>query len=198
MRKLILLISSTTLMSCAGVHSNQVFNQLNNAGQREGDAWQTAWRLGNEECPHGTEDKPLPRSQAVKRQDCYDKLINAHVMPVAFAPTLLMDYIAEERKISIAYKKGKLDRDTANLKSQENWNTYFKVITDKADQIYATAHQQDQQLAKDQQRYFQNLSKELREADTERYKARQQAFQNNRIRNTSCYGSGSHINCTTL
>jgi hypothetical protein len=193
-----LILTLFLLTACAGAHSNQVYSQLNNAGQREGDAWQIAWKLGNEECPHGTEDKPLPRSQAVKRQDCYDRLINTHVMPVAFAPTLLMDYMTEERKISIAYKKGKLDRDTANLKSQENWNSYFKAITDKADQIYATAHKQDQQLAKEQQQYFQNLSKELREAETKRHKENMEALKHNKIKTTNCYGSGNHISCTTL
>lgn len=186
------------LTACAGAHSNQVYNQLNNAGQREGDAWQKVWELAEEECPYGTDDKPLPRSQSIKRQDCYDKLINTHLMPVAFAPTLLMDYMAETRKIAIDYKKGKIDRDIANLRLQQSWNDYFKSITDKADQIYAAAYQQDQQVAREQQQYFQNLSRELREAETERHKANMEALKNNKIKTTNCYGSGNHLNCTTM
>lgn len=196
--RLLLLSALISLSACAGQHTHQAQTQINNRAEAELNAWEKVAKENKEQCPVSTNEKPLPASMALKKHDCWANLVGQNVAPVAYAPDLLAKHLINAKQVAMDYKKGRIDRDEVNFAHEKLWVDYITALDSRAQKTLMRANQQDQQLAREQQQYFQNLSRELREAETERHKANMEALKNNKIKTTNCYGSGNHLNCTTM
>ncbi|MBK7362125.1 MAG: hypothetical protein IPJ01_07470 [Micavibrio sp.] len=137
MKKLTIIAVLFTLTSCAGGASQY---QLNSAMQKANEAaancgpqampsdlslaWEKVRKLDEEQCPHGTNNTPLPSSQAVERNDCMAKLVRQYVQPVTTKSKSLERFISQNKALSKSYQKGEIDRDTVNNRINQNWQEY--------------------------------------------------------------------------
>ncbi len=187
--KAILMLVALTLTGCGGFNQGYMAGQLKSAGNKEGAAWNLAHTEATKECPQGTDNKPLPRSKAIEAHNCKAKHIEKYVRPVAFSPTDLNQYLIDQKKIAIAYKNGKIDRDTANIKISEAYNNYFVRLDNKAKSMMLSAQQQDAAIASN----MQQASQQLIQQDIQQ----QQSMDANGIQNTNCRMVGQQMNCTS-
>ena len=125
------------LSGCAGGASQY---QLNSAMQKANEAaancgpqalpsdvslaWEKVRKVGEEQCPHGTEKSPLPQSQALERDSCMAKLTRQYVKPVTTKPKNLEKFLSQSKALAVAYKDGELDRNTVNNRINQNWQEY--------------------------------------------------------------------------
>lgn len=193
MRKLIVLMTIFALTGCAGAYTSQTHTQLNAAAKRELAAWAEVQKLDAAQCPQSTPDKPLAKTKAVERNQCYEDLVVKHVMPVAIDSTQLNRLLVANKKTAIAYKQGKIDKDESNMQVQENWTNYTASLDAKGSAVLNAAAQRDAQLAQQQQQYFQNLSRQVMQAEA----AQQRALQDDGIDNTNCRFVANQMQCQT-
>ncbi len=191
MKKILLLSSLIIVTACANMHVNQTHKQLTGLVNAETKGWEKVFKLTVTNCPNGTEEEPLPRSKAIVRHNCWSKLINDHVYPVAMAPDLLREYVIDNKRVAISYKKGEVDRDDANLEMEELWSKYVTEVDNRSKLALQNAHQKDLVF----QQNLQNFSRELRQEELERYKADAQAFSNSRTRRIACYSAYNNTDC---
>ena len=177
-----LVLLSIGLSNCAAY---QTQSQINSMMEREYAGWEKTEQLKATECPNGTKDKPVPRSQAIERYECWARLARDNVGPVAVAPDLFMKVVTDNKQIAINYKKGKIDRDEANLESQKLWNEYYSALVARATNAYRHAQMQDQAFAQ----RLQNASQAIQAQET--------VQDDNLITNTNCHVWRNQMNCTT-
>lgn len=192
MRQIITFISVIALTGCAGAYTSQTYNQLNTASQRELAAWAEVQKLDAEQCPQGSKSKPLPKENAVERNQCYENLVLKHVKPVAMDGGEVNKLLVANKRTAIARKQGKIDDDEANLQVQENWTNYAASMDAKANAVLNNAAQRDAQLAQQRQQYFQNLSIQINQAQAQNAMTDHPA-----PRNTNCRVVANHMNCTS-
>lgn len=183
--RLYTLLSFLILSGCAGVYSQQAYNQMNQSTQTEMAAWDKVQGLYDSQCPHSTPQKPLPRERAIESAECYERYARQHVIPVAFDPLAVNDLLANYKRTAVDLKKGRIDRDEAKLETQENWNDYLQEISIKADRIQSQAYQRDLQAAQQRQQALQNLNQQIQQ-------------QNNSMKTTNCHFVGNMMQCTEL
>ncbi len=191
MRKLIIFASFFALTACAGQYTYQAQQQINSMAQAEANAWKRVIQLNQEQCPKGSPEKPLPKSKVMEANDCWARIVNANVAPVAMAPDLLNQLILSNKQIALSYKKGKIDKDEVSLESDKAWAKYIAAVDARSRNAVMQANQQDQALAQQRQQYFQNLSQQVQQQEI------QQQQDAPAFRNTNCYASGNHMDCTT-
>ena len=179
--KQIILLSCLLIAGCA---AHQAQSHINSMMEREYAAWEKTEQLKGNECPNGIKDKPVPRSKAIERHECWARLARENVGPVAVAPDLLMTLITGNKQVAINYKKGKIDRDEANLESQKLWNEYYSTLVARATDAYRHAQMQDQAFAQ----RLQNASQQVQQ---------QEATQDSGFKNTRCDVWNNAMNCTT-
>ena len=84
------------------------------------DVQKASWKL----CPNGTDKDPLPRSKSIESQECWKKLVNKYVRPIAKSPKDLDSYLKKSNDIAIQYRDGLIDRNEANLRFAQYWAEY--------------------------------------------------------------------------
>lgn len=189
----ILTFSALILLNGCANQAYQVQNSYQQAAKKEADAWAIALKRVDKECQVGTEQNPLPRSQALKKYQCWAEIVSKEVSPKAVRPSALAGLITDQKEVSIEYKKGKLDRDEANLKLQRNYISYLNSIDEIAQRDIAQAAREDAVLRQQQQQYFQTLGQEVNRVEAEQ----QRAMQARRPVNTTCNTVAGNLNCTT-
>ena len=192
MRQIITFMSVIALTGCAGAYTNQAYNQLNTASQRELAAWAEVQELDTEQCPQRTPNKPLPKEKAIERNQCYEDLVLKHVMPVAMDTTEVSKFLIANKKAAIEYKKGKIDADEIRLQIQENWTNYVAQMDAKGNAALNNAAQKDAQLAQQRQQYFQNLSSQINQAQAQNAMAEPTS-----PKNTNCQFIANQMQCTS-
>ncbi len=167
--KYLSILSFVILMiaGCAGGYTQQTNARLQQAAQTEMAAWEKVQTLYDEQCPHSTDSKQLPKEKAVESADCYEKYARQHVIPVVFDPLSASSLLTEYKQNAIDLKNGKIDRDQARLNNQKAWNVYMQKISGKADQIQMQAYQADVQATQRTQQALQNMSQQLNSSSGE-------------------------------
>ena len=184
--KQFVLLSFLILTACAGV---QTQNKISAMAKAEFGAWDKVAILNQEQCPNSTDEKPLPRSTALDKHECWASLVSKHVGPVAMAPDLLMKFMTDSKQSALDYKKGKVDRDEVNLAYEKLWVNYYAALDTRARNSLMYANQQDQAFAQ----RLQSASQQISQAELEREKA----MQANRPMNTNCSVWNNTMNCTS-
>jgi hypothetical protein len=138
MKSLFILGSLLILTSCAGGASQYQLNSAMKKAETEAfncpmqsvpsevaSAWERVIKLDGQECPRGTDTKPLDPSLAMKRYECYSGLVRKHVKPVSKSPKNLEKFLATVKENGISYSKGILNRKEANDLTDQNFNKYM-------------------------------------------------------------------------
>lgn len=174
-----------SLMILTGCAAHQVQSQLTQMAKAEFSAWETANNIGNEKCPKGTDKNPIPRSKSLEHYNCWEMVYNEHVAPFVIAPDLYMQYLTGQKELAIEYKKGRIDRDEANLEGQKLWNAYYASLDARFRNTVMKAQQQDQAFAQ----RLGNASQAIQRQEA--------ATKSSAIRNTNCQVFKGTMNCTT-
>lgn len=206
MRASLIIGTATLFLLTACMAHNQGFvqNRYQQAINAEVIAWERAQAKTSEQCGQYDDQNPLPREKAMKAAQCYAEIVKAEVLPQAVNPIVVNDYLLEYEKISLDYKKGKIDRDEASILIGEAWNEYFKSIDSQYRADMQRAYSADLQAAQQRQQALQQLNRDLERQrvqqemlDIQRTQAIIDAQQPNKTYHTNCYQYGNNINCST-
>lgn len=177
------------LVGCGGMHTNIAQQNINHASKQEMAAWEKANEEAMAACPAGVNGKPLPRSKAIELHNCRVTLIEKYVRPVSYSPMDLNQYILDQKRVSLAYKNGKIDKDEANLQVNNAFHSYVMRMDQKSRQELMLANQKDMALSQQ----LGQMSQQINSIEAQN----QQRLRDNRPVNTNCRRFGDSVNCTT-
>ena len=143
MKNLIVLSILMMLTSCVTSRQQAFDQKVAQKLAAERASWASANEQSNDKCGQYNDQSPLPRDKALEFGKCWEGIVRQLVMPKSLNPTALNDYLAKREELSIAYKKGKIDRDEAKLEDKILMSEYGEAIESQYNETMRMARQSD-------------------------------------------------------
>lgn len=174
------------LTGCMATTQNAMNNQYKTAVEAESNAWQKAFAMTADQCGQYNASNPLPPEKSIEVANCFEKIVIKEVAPKAINQILLNDYIVAYKNVALDYKKKKIGRDEANIRTQQAFNDYLKSLDSQYRTDMQNAYQHDANINAQRAQALQNMSNQMAIQE-----------QQNQIKNTNCSVMGDGWNCTT-
>lgn len=190
----LLVASILTLNSCASAQMN-----VQNAAQKERDAWARLQQNSDQVCGHHDDTNPLPREKAIEKTACWAKIAETDVLPNVLFPEVANKYLLALKQIALDYQNVKIDRDQAKLNQEKAWNDYNTELNNRYRESMRLAHETDmitqQQQAQNSQAFLGMLQQQ--ELMRQQQAAQSAAVMQQMPKQTNCTTFKNSLNCTT-